>query len=177
MKKLREITRSEIFFTSSLNHACEKNIVLFQELLIKKLAIDPRVKIIDTGYELCLFRDFAIDGKIERQNKSFEKQTFDNVFVLSNNSIILVEAKANQKFSPAQIAKMVEAKEIIQKSKSLWNKVYLLGLCSSRYSPKSETTQSFDAVINWSEVAECFSENKAIFERADSIYNDRSVIG
>ncbi|BDA62257.1 hypothetical protein K5M76_05585 [Shewanella xiamenensis] len=175
MKKLSEITRTEVFFTSSLHHAYVSDREPLQTLLINKLGLDSGVEIIDSGYEICLFRDLAKEGYIGREDKSFEKQTFDNVFVLSDESIVLVEAKANQKFSPNQIEKMVLAKEMIQSSELPWNQVYLVGLCSSKYRPKATTVRNFDAVITWAEVAVCSNEHRAVFERADNIYNDRAA--
>ncbi|WP_261822837.1 PD-(D/E)XK nuclease family protein [Vibrio neonatus] len=176
MKKLSEITRTEVFYTSHLYYGCLNDSESFQTLLIKTLGLSRSVKIVDSGYEICLFRDLAKAGYIDRENKSFEKQTFDNVFVLSDESIVLIEAKANQKFSPSQINNMILAKEKIQSSNDLpWKKVHLLGLCSSKYKPKNTTIKDFDAVITWAEVAACLSDMRSIFERADNIYNDRAL--
>ncbi|CAA0092726.1 Uncharacterised protein [BD1-7 clade bacterium] len=175
MKKLSEITRTEVFFTSYLHHAHVSDSTPIRDLLADKLSLNVDVQIIDSGYEICFFRDFAKEGYIEREDKSFEKQTFDNVFVLSDNSIVLIEAKANQIFSPTQIKKMLLAKEMIEGGKLPWSKVYLVGLCSSKYTPKADTIKDFDAVITWANVAACLNEQKEIFERADKIYNDRAV--
>lgn len=173
MQKLSEVTRTEVFFTSYLYHEFMREPDAFEKLLLGRLKLfDAGVKIIDSGYEICLFRDFAKAGYIDRLDKSFEKQTFDNVFVLSNKAIVLIEAKAHQKFSPGQIAKMVDAKKEIKKSKLHWNKVYLVGVCSSKYTPKPETVKGFDTVLNWKDIDQCFSEPTGVFKRADTIYND-----
>ncbi|MBE9397876.1 hypothetical protein IOQ59_11465 [Pontibacterium sp. N1Y112] len=171
--KLSDITRTEVFFTGSLYRACENENSGIEKLLKDKLGIGGTVEIIDSSFEVCLFRDFSMAYSLERENKSFEKQTFDNVFVLSDGSIVLVEAKAHQGFDPKQIQQMKKAAEKIVASDIPFNKVYLVGLCSSEYTPKLSTIASFDAVITWKEISSCFNDEKHTFMRADSIYNDR----
>lgn len=172
MKKLSDITRTEVFFTSYLHHAFMASPLLFERLLLKSIGIDQNISIIDSSYELCLFRDAAKSGYMStRENKSFEKITFDNLFVLSDNSIIIVEAKAQQGFNSAQIKNLEYAKKKISISDLPWNKVYLIGLCSSKYSPKEDTANKFDAIITWADVADCFENERVIFTRADNIYN------
>lgn len=173
MNKLSDITRTEVFFTSYLHHAFIASPLLFERLLLKSIGVNNKTSIIDSSYELCLFRDAAKSGYINtRENKSFEKVTFDNVFVLSDNSIIIVEAKAQQGFNSKQIKNLEHAKKKIKNSALPWNKAYLIGLCSSKYSPKEDTAKKFDAIITWADVADCFDNERMIFSRADSIYNN-----
>lgn len=170
---LSEITRTEVFFTSYLHHAFITSPFLFERLLLKSIGIDDTVKIVDSSYEVCLFRDMAKIGYISiRENKAFEKLTFDNVFVLSDNSLILIEAQAQQGFNSKQIKNLELARHKIETSTLPCERVYLIGLCSSKYSPKADTIKRFNGVITWAEVAECFKNEHAIFERADNIYND-----
>lgn len=183
--KLDEITRTEVFFTAHLYIACKTHKNLVEKLLIEKLKIDENTKIIDFGFEVCLFRDFAKAGIFKRigdnstNKKSFEKQTFDNVFILSNNSInsiVLLEAKVHGRFRPDQIKNMKIASEIIkEKESSRFNKVYLVGLHSSKYSPKEITTKDFDTLIKWKELEEYLPSYRSLFSRADEIYNDRKT--
>ncbi len=177
--KLEQITRTEMFFTSHLYFACKENIQDFQKLLLQKLNLDKNTKIIDYGFEVCFFRDFAKAGLIQRlpkqasNRKSLEKQTFDNVYELSNGSIVLVEAKAQGKFSLNQIISIQKAAQLIENNKSrLYNKVYIIGLCSSKYSPKENTKSYFNALLNWSELSNIFPFYKEVFDRANEIYND-----
>ena len=172
MKQLSDLTRTEVFFTSSLHHAHKDNPRVIAELLSKKLRLPSSLNVTDSCYEVCLFRDLAKAGHIERQSKSLEKQTFDNVFVLSDNSIVLVEAKAQQCFSRSQLAQMENARKIIIESPLPWKQVYLVGIISSRYSPKAETKKKLDGIINWSELSEAFASYSRVFDRADSIYAD-----
>jgi len=146
------------------------------KIFIDKLELSNNLKIIDYSFEVCLFRDFFKAGIFTRVNeedrKRFEKQTFDNVFILSDGSIILIEAKANQKFSPAQITQMKEASVIIEDKSERCDKVYLVGLHSSKYHPKESTIKDFDATITWEELAVAVPSFKTIFNRANTIYND-----
>jgi len=172
IKKLSEITRTEVFFTGSLYHACIKNKDAIESLLISKLGLEETEVITDSGHEVCFFRDFAKEGYINRENASFEKQTFDNVFIFSENTVVLIEAKAHQGFSPKQVRYMPDAAEKIKKSRQLpFEKVHLVGICSSKYSPRPNTVRDLDAVITWAEVAMCFHDD-SVFLRADNIYND-----
>lgn len=173
--KICEITRTEVFFTVSLHYACMDQKNGLQELLKNKLNITKDIEIIDSGFEVCLFRDFAMAYSLEREDKSFEKQTFDNVFIFSDGSIVLVEAKAHQGFDPKQIKKLVEAAEKIESSDIPFSKVYLVGLCSSKYNPKPSTIAKLQAVVTWNEISTCFRDEEGVFQRANDIYNDRSA--
>ncbi len=171
--KLDEITRTEVFFTGHLYQVSLTNREAMQGLLRDKLHLQNDVTIIDSGFEVCFFRDFAKKDLIEPQGKSLGKQTFDNVFILSDNSLVLFEAKAHQKFSPKQIEKMKDAAQLIENSRVCqYKKVFLIGLHSSKYSPKRSTVSGFDAVITWREVAEHLGDTDNIFSNADKIYND-----
>jgi hypothetical protein len=170
--KIREISRTEIFFTGHFYYESLKKKDALESLLFSKLPIQDDVEIVDSGFEVCFFRDYAKAGLIERQSKALEKQTFDNVFVLSDYSLIIIEAKAHQKFSPFQIEELRKSKEIILNSKMFKvNNVYLMGLHSSRYSPKAKTTKIFDSCITWMELALIFGDEEGIFQRAENIYN------
>lgn len=172
MKQLSDLTRTEVFFTSSLHYAHQDNQHAIAKLLSKKLGLPDSLNVTDSCYEVCLFRDLAKAGYITRQSKSLEKQTFDNIFVLSDNSIVLVEAKAQQCFSNSQLNQMKKAREIIMQSSLPWVQVYLVGIISSRYSPKVETINKFNGIIRWSELSEVFTCYRKVFDRADSIYGD-----
>ena len=177
--KLEEITRTEVFFTAHLYFACKNNIQGFQKLLLERLGIDQNTQIIDYSFEVCFFRDFAKANLIERLpkesniRKSFEKQTFDNVYILSDGSIVLVEAKAHGKFSPGQAKEIKKAAQLIKENKKLlYGKVYIVGLYSSNYSPKESTKAHFDALFTWDELSNIFPSYGCVFNRANEIYNN-----
>ena len=171
MKKISEITRTECFFTMQLYLATQKYFDDMSIFLKYKLRLPQSSVLTDSGFEVCLFRDFAKENLIKKQNSSFQKQTFDNVFVFSDSLIVLTEAKAQQKFSHKQINKMLEAKKIIEKS-NLYEKVLLLGLHSSKYNPMNETVLGFDAIITWDELANNFSNYSVHFKRAEDLYGN-----
>jgi hypothetical protein len=144
-----------------------------ESLLQNKLHLPKEAKIVDSSFEFCFFRDFAKAERINRlegsQRKALEKQTFDNIYILSDDSIVIVEAKAHQKFSPKQIILLDNAKKIIKESKNC--SVYLIGLHSSNYEPKPSTIEKFNATITWTELAKCFGDDE-VFKRANEIYNN-----
>ena len=176
LEKIAKITRTECFFTSTLFHDVMLNPLPFENLLTKKLKyrITIPAKIVDSGYEVCFFRDFARVNLIERQDKSFEKQTFDNIFVLADDTMIIMEAKAQQTFSLDQIANLVKAKDKIEESNLCpIKKVVLMGLHSSFYTPKETTASNFQALLTWDEISDIYSHNALIYKRADYIYKEK----
>ena len=173
---LQKITRTEVYFTSHLYQVSKNKPAEMGALLCDKLHLSKEVKIEDSSFEFCFFRDMAKNELIERlddsQRKSFEKQTFDNIYILSDKSIVIIEAKAQQKFAPKQINALVDAKNIIKDSKVFpCEEVYLIGLHSSKYAPKDSTINNFDSTITWAELAKCLGDDERVFARADKIYN------
>jgi hypothetical protein len=176
MKRLAEVARAEVFFTAHLYFACKSNPEGFANLLRRELALDQDVEIKDLGFEVCLFRDLSKAGLIPRlseSRKSFEKQTFDNVYILSDDSIVLVEAKAHGKFDLKQLDKLGRASKILSNDLKAFSRVYLVGIHSSLYSPKTSTMEPFDARLTWSKLSVVFPGYADIFNRAEEIYNDR----
>jgi predicted choloylglycine hydrolase len=173
---LASITRTEVYFTSHLYHISKNNKSQMEAFLRCELNLSQTVVIVDSSFEFCFFRDMGTAERMKREkDRSFLKQTFDNIYVLSDDSIVIIEAKAHQKFNPEQIETLYKAKEKIIKH-SNYKSVYLIGLHSSKYSPKKQTIEGvngnrgFDATITWKDLAKCFDD--AIFTRADQIYND-----
>jgi hypothetical protein len=130
----------------------------------------------DIGYEVCFFRD-SRHGEvklIKSRRPKLEKQTFDLVLWLSDQSMIIIEAKAQQSFHNNQLGMLKKAKGLIQElSVNLVPNVYLVGLCSSKYTPKNETKQQLDTVITWVDIARVYSTrttNQAAYIRADSLH-------
>ena len=168
------ITREERFFTCILFHDIRKNPIPFWNALSADLNCGTNVTVIDPGFEVCFFRDLARneDGLIER-HPALEKQTFDLVLTLSNQDLVIIEAKAHQYFDTEQIDKLRESKDIIVASKKCPIKnVYLAGLCSSKYSPKDITQKQFDAILRWDSVARIYPGNEEIYNHANNIYGD-----
>ena len=172
LKLISQITRTEVFYTASFHFACNEHPGITNHLLQTKLNLSRDISVKDSGFEVCLFRDFAKAGLLPQQGRDLQKQTFDNVFVLSDNSVVLLEAKVHQGFNNKQIEQMQTARRILEDHGKLWSKVRLLGLCSSEYTPKPDTRAQFDSLMTWRELSECFDSHRALFLQADGIYQN-----
>jgi hypothetical protein len=173
-KKWEEISREERFFTSMLFHDMRADSSPILGFLTGKLNLASATKIRDLGFEVCFFRDAGFAGLIERDLQS-EKQTFDLLLTLSDQRMVIIEAKAQQAFDTQQLENLARAKSLIQASK-LWplKLISLVALHSSRYSPGPRTITWFDAALTWEEVADLYPANRAIYRHANSIYADRA---
>ena len=175
-----EITRDERFFVAYLYHDICRNKIPFERELCKCLDLPDIIKVSSQSYEFCYFRDMAFNGLIERideERKSFEKQTFDLMVTLSDKTLVIIEAKAQQGYKTDQLSKLRYSKDIINKhlpSLGL-KKVLLVPLYSSLYKPSSITLQNFDTVsgLLWENIAKCYPENKSIYLRANKIYKEK----
>jgi len=167
-----EITREERFFTCALFNDMRQDCKPLWTTLGARLGCSPDVSVVDVGFEVCFFRDVARAGLIER-NPSLEKQTFDLVLTLSNGAVVIIEAKAQQCLSTSQARMLRHARELMQVS-SEWpaKEIYLVALCSSKYTPRQSTREYFEAFILWKEVATFYPDNEVAYRRADSIYGD-----
>ncbi len=127
---------------------------------------------IDHSFELCFFRDVAKINLIEDFPK-LKKQTFDLVLTLSNGSLAIIEAKAQQGFHTKQLEMLIRARELISRNKRFsGNDIYLIALHSSKYRPKKSTLNNFDALITWKTISTLYPTNREAYDRADSIYGD-----
>ena len=176
--KWAEITREERFFTATLYHDVKNNTKPLYELFRKKLGsrISSAERIVDYGFEVCFFRDAVKAGIIpsrylEQEKKTREKQTFDLVFTLSDKSLIIVEAKAQQSFSTKQLNELRKARDIIANIPEWpYKPVYLGALYSSIYTPRDTTLEYFDIKITWEEIRVAYLENELIYQRANNIH-------
>lgn len=178
--KWSKVTREEQFFTSVLFHDILLDSKPFMALLTSKWAFPPNISIIDVGYEVCFFRDvFHAEPKlINKRYHKLEKQTFDLVLWLSDQSIVIIEAKAQQGFHTDQMRMLNQSKEIMRSLSSPeypMNQILLVGLCSSKYKLKDSTVNNFKAIIRWKEVARYYPEHVCDYSRADDIYRDKLI--
>jgi hypothetical protein len=146
--------------------------------LQNKLKLPSSVSVLDIGYEVCFFRDaFHADPKlIKQRQQALEKQTFDLVLWLSDHSIVIIEAKAQQGFHMEQITALCESRQImLDISVPVYRikEIYLVGLCSSQYNLKKSTSREFNTIIRWNEVAELYPAHMKEYSRADEIYRDK----
>ena len=169
-----ELTREERFFTCILFNDLKENSGPFWNLFFDQLEYDSYVEVIDQGYEVCLFRDAAReDFELIELHSDLVHVKFDLVLTLSNQAIVIIEAKAHQGFLTSQLKMLERAREILQSS-SLWpaKTIHLAGLCSSKYSPREKTRQYFDALITWDEIAPVYSHNHNVYQKANCIYGN-----
>ncbi|WP_157119091.1 hypothetical protein [Azohydromonas lata] len=169
--KWSDNTREERYFTAVLFGALVLEPEPFWALLRPHLGIAESVKVKDIGYEVCMLRDLAHKKFINRYTP-LEKQTFDLVFTLSNDALVLIEAKAHQCFSLNQIENMVKAKSILLESEKLGiSQVHLAGIHSARYNPINVRTNFKEmALVTWAQLATAYPALSNQLQRADEIY-------
>lgn len=174
-RKWAEVTREERYFTSILFHDVQQNPTPLLNLLQNQLQRLSDVLILDVGYEVCFFRDaFHADPKlIKERQQALEKQTFDLVLWLSDQSLVIIEAKAQQGFHTKQLDMLAKSRRIMLELSSPdypITEILLVGLCSSKYNLKESTKSQFDAIIRWGEIARSYPGNAKVYNRADDIY-------
>ena len=169
------ITREERFFTCILFHDLLQNISPFWKELNKQIGLPSHIEVDDIGYEVCFFRDAAAMKLISERKPELEKQTFDLVLWLSNQSMVIVEAKAQQGFHMNQIDALCNSRKILLETVSAdypIKEIYLVGLYSSKYTPQDSTKSKFGAVICWNTIAYLYPSHEKEYRRADNIYRD-----
>jgi hypothetical protein len=174
LPKWSALTREERFFTCILfgDLACDPRPLW--GLLRNQIGYSRSVRVIDQGYEVCLFRDAARPKYgLVRRHEELEKVTFDLILTLSNRAMVIIEAKAHQSYSRAQIEVLHRCQKILQNTRTWPAKpVHIAALCSSRYQISDRTRGDFDALITWGQLAESYSDNRSHYLHADSIYGD-----
>jgi hypothetical protein len=182
-----EISREERFFTCLLFHEIRKHDEglkngPFLSLVRSRLRdssepIGDDVELTEVGFEVCFFRDLFAAGKISKKDRFSPKETFDLVLFLSDGTIIIIEAKAHQGFRSEQLETLKAAKKTIEERHMFGiNRVCLVALHSSLYSPKSETFKNtFCFSIKWKDVTELSKENKTkkLYNHADALYKKK----
>lgn len=133
----------------------------------------------DIGVEVCFYRDLLKwNGKgIKKYKDLSQKRTFD-LALFSEDTIIIIEAKAQQGFDTKQLKEFEKDQkrisdlfEIINKKTAL--QVFIVGLHSSRYTPSKITKPYFDSTIQWDDIAKKYPDSKDLFNRANEIYPNK----
>ena len=200
------ITRDERYFCSVLFHNLKFNQRSMLSLIkdginnkkynIEKLSKKNKEKLnflknielkrFDIGFEVCFYRDMLYlykDKRKEYETKNGKiklpyKRTFD-LALFSEDTIIIIEAKAQQGFDTKQLEDFKKDKKRIKKLfriiKKKRPKVYIVGLHSSHYSPKTESKKYFDSLINWNDIAQKYPDSKELFGRANDIYPNKNT--
>ncbi|SMP80749.1 hypothetical protein [Noviherbaspirillum suwonense] len=169
------ITREERHFTAILFAELRRDARPLWNILRGKFGLDESVTVVDVGFEVCMFRDLIHAGLIERSTDVMRrrKQTFDFVLTLSNQSLVLIEAKAHECFGLDQLDRMEKAKGILLNRPELGiHNVYLAGLCSSDYNPQNVKKGYEDfKLFYWADLTGLYPQISNYLTRADGIYN------
>jgi len=185
------ITRDERYFCSELFHNLRSDqsgiLSLIKEGIIAEEKNDKeRLNFLkniesekfDIGFEVCFYRDMLKwYRKGIRGTGLSQKRTFD-LALFSDDAIIIIEAKAQQGFDSKQLVDFEEDKK--KNIEILFNKfihqkvpkVFVIGLHSSKYTPKSTTKIYFDSIIKWKDLATKYPKSKELLNYADSIYRN-----
>ncbi|MHC4660617.1 MAG: hypothetical protein ACYS8W_02900 [Planctomycetota bacterium] len=164
-----EVTREERFFTLQL-YSCvlDDGADRFVNYLNRTRNLDfNEGSDWEIAYEVCLYRDiWHYRGKKGRPFSP--KRTFD-LCLLSDDEIVIIEAKAQQNFDQNQLGHFKKDCEAV-KAETEVGRVDLLGLASSKCRITSSVSDCFDApILTWLELARLYN-NDPILLRADSIY-------
>jgi hypothetical protein len=167
-KTWSQVTRDERYFCAELFFEIRANPEPFLKL------IGRSGKSYDFGYEACFYRDFLKNKDLSARKEKFPfKRTFD-MLLLSENEIIIIEAKAFMGFDNKQLPYFTKDRELIPDMfklvKSEAPKVSILAIHSSKYSPAESTRKYFDKLIMWKDIADEYGSKNEILQRADDIY-------
>jgi hypothetical protein len=173
------ITREERHLTAILSAELRRDARPLWNMLRGEFGLDESVTVVDVGFELCMFRDLIHAGHIEKNTDvmRLRKQTFDLVLTLSNQSLVLIEAKAHECFGGKQLDLMRTAQGILLNSPKLAiHNVYFAGLCSSKYDPLNVIEEYREIkLFTWEILAGLYPQISAYLTRADEIYNSQAT--
>jgi len=178
-KTWAEVTRDERFFCQHLYHLILRKPDIRSFVRDLKGLTDDKLNLNagvdwEIGYEVCFYRDLMFHRKVSRDSHCYSlKRTFD-LCLFSEETIVIIEAKAQQRFDAAQNKSFILDKGQVSKLTG-GTQVKLLGLASSKYLDKKSfplpPTENavFDGLISWEQLAKHFDNDK-ILERANRIY-------
>jgi hypothetical protein len=170
-----QITREERFFCCRLYTALEPKIKLFLRYLVHckdlKADFDEAENEWELGYEFAFYRDLLYKHGIKEDSFS-QKRTFD-FCLLSENRIIIIEAKAQQRFESKEIEgfkkdRDEEVKKLLRILGKENIKVNLVGICSSKF--KSSSSDSFESILTWKELYYLLHDESFLI--ADNLFNN-----
>ena len=190
-KTWAQVTREERFFCAELFFSIRQDVRRFIRFLNasartvgagKWAVLDPEIDYEPT-YEACFYRDLKHqDPRIwlvgEVESRRLLKRTFD-LALFSNEAIILVEAKAHQSFDTKQLKSIDDDRTsiagFVQRRTRRNVKLLVVGLTSSKYTPKPDTRSHFDLMVTWGDLVRLYGDDdraSRIFQRANDIYGD-----
>lgn len=168
-KTWAEVTREERVFCQHLySRLLQRGAPRFVEYLNAHLGLEADVDANwELVYEACFYRDlWQHRGRMGELYSP--KRTFD-LGLLSDDHIIVVEAKAQQSFDADQVAVFLRDKAQLVAETGV-GRVSLVALGSSRCSVPAAIRDSFDGrVLTWHELS-IWLDDDAFLRRADDIF-------
>ncbi|HEY0463728.1 MAG TPA: hypothetical protein VGC79_05945, partial [Polyangiaceae bacterium] len=172
-KTWAEITREERFFCARLFERIKaEGAHSFVEWLCSThgFALDPG-HAWEVAYEACFYRDIWQHRRKASPLYS-PKRTFD-LALLSDDAVVIVEAKAQQPFDEEQANVFALDREQVIKETGV-RTVLVLGLCSSRCSVPPGVKSVFDGrILTWKELSARYDD--PVLARADDIYEESAA--
>lgn len=174
-KSWAQVSREERFFCAHLFELIQRDgVASFLQYLntTHKTTLNENSNW-EIAYEACFYRDLWQHRG--RKGPLFSpKRTFD-LCLLSNSTIVVIEAKAHQEFEVDQLTSFEKDKSQLKKETQV-DTVLLSGLASSRYNVSPKVLSYFNGpYLRWNELASLYN-NDAILRRADDIYNPGNVV-
>ncbi len=177
-----DITREERYFCSHLYHSVLGKEKQFVKWLNAKTKLELNEDVNwELGFEVCFYRDYL--KHLKKSVKTYrysakrpfpQKRTFD-LCLFSNDHIIIIEAKAQQKLNKKQLDDLQEdkkmVKELIRRNK-VTVKVDAILLHSKEDGFEDKRFES----IYWKDLYSSSEYKNLVFQRADSLYNDRTSL-
>jgi hypothetical protein len=164
-----EVTRDERFFCQHLFSLIQRDGVA---RFIAHLNERHEAGLADAGnwevaYEACFYRDIWH----HRKKQGFlcsPKRTFD-LCLLSDEAIVIIEAKAQQEFDALQLADFAKDRQRLADVTGV-ARILLASLASCANVPAADIRDQFNGPhLTWREMAELYG-NDAILLRADAVY-------
>ena len=173
------ITREERYFCSHLYH----NLIGKEKEFVRWLNRTMGLNLNETadwevGYEVCFYRDYlkSIGKSVKKyrysRKKLFpQKRTFD-LCLFSQDHIIIIEAKVQQKFDEKQIKDLIKDKKMVKELLRRNNrsvKIDGILLCLREYGYEDKRFP----VIYWSDIPDEFSNE--ILKQADGKFKKKKI--
>lgn len=101
------------------------------------------------------------------------KRTFDLCLFLENE-IIIIEAKAHQRFETKQLSSFDRDRALIMELlDSKISNVKVIGLCSSDYTPSVDTRSFFEDIITWKDLFNVYP-NEEVLKHANDVFPSKT---
>ena len=176
-----DVTRDERFFCAHLYQKVlndSRGIGHFVNVINE--VCQPAIPLItdenwELGYEVCFYRDLQFYAPERFTCNLSPKRTFD-LCLLSDSSVVIIEAKVYQSFDTAQTEEFRQDKDHIKNILKLPVTVQLIPLASSRYHNRftsSSLAKAFDGgLLTWKKLAGEYAHDR-LLEVADEVYERR----